>query len=80
MVGTSTFKYIQIRLCITGFRLVAPICFVYLAVTICYNRFLVSPWIGLYTTLEASFLLFIYIPRRARMQKVSLPVSLDFGV
>lgn len=72
MIGTSLLDYIEIQAAITAIRAVAPLSILHLAASACTRHFLVSPWLGLYAALEASFYLFVYVPRKRRLQRVSL--------
>jgi hypothetical protein len=70
MIGKGVKDYILIRMVISGFRLIAPISFLYLAVSFYRNKFPVSTWLGLYAILEAAFYLLVYLPRSHHIQKV----------
>jgi hypothetical protein len=68
--------YILIRTTIFGFRLIAPASHLYLAASFHRQKFLISPWLGLYALAEAAFYLFIYLPRNHQLQKVTLIIYL----
>ena len=72
MIGTTLVEFIFIRIAITLLRLVAPLSLIYLAAE--YWRgtldFLYPP--TLYALLEVSFFVLVYLPRRSRLQKVSI--------
>lgn len=70
MIGNSVFDYLNIRICISALRLVAPASILYLACCAINPRYFVLP-VALYTASEASFYLFVYLPRRSRLQLAS---------
>lgn len=55
MIGKSLLEYIEIRLCIAGFLLVAPASLAYLVASAFKRRFLLSPIVGALAILEVSF-------------------------
>ncbi|KZT00054.1 uncharacterized protein LAESUDRAFT_739760 [Laetiporus sulphureus 93-53] len=69
MIGNSLLEYIEIRTCITCLRLVAPLSIVYTLASWHSGGFLCSRWLGIYALAEASFCLFVYLPRSWLMQK-----------
>jgi hypothetical protein len=75
MATESMWIYFQVLFFITAFRLVAPVCLVYLIVSCLYGSLLVSPFLGLYAIAELAFFFFVYLPRRSRMQKASYSES-----
>ena len=70
MIGQSWPEYIFIRISIPALRLIAPSSIVYLAASFYHGTFLWSPILGIYTLTEATFFLFVYLPRRFSMQRV----------
>lgn len=77
MIGNSAFEYLQIRLAITGFRLIAPCSIVYLGSSLIYRKIFFK-WLGLYAGIEAAFFILFYVPRRIAMQKVPFSLLLFF--
>lgn len=71
MIGNSIQDYVLIRLCIFGFRLIAPLSFTYVAASWYTGHWIFTPWLGYYTLVEISFYLFVYLPRTWLLQKVS---------
>lgn len=71
MIGNSIPEYIFIRVCILCLRLVAPLGITYTFASWHAGRFLFSRWIGFYAIAEASFYLFVYLPRSRWLQQVS---------
>ncbi|GJE96956.1 alpha/beta hydrolase [Phanerochaete sordida] len=73
MIGHSFPEYVFIRLCIVCLRLIAPLSITYVAACIYSGRWLYSPWIGYAACVEASFYLFVYLPRSYWLQKSATP-------
>ncbi|KAJ4466072.1 hypothetical protein C8R41DRAFT_76995 [Lentinula lateritia] len=67
MLGQSLREYIFILCSISLLRLVAPLSFLYLS--LCLYTKSITPWLFTLALLEASFYLFIYIPRKNVLQK-----------
>jgi hypothetical protein len=78
MIGNSWPEYVFIRISITGLRLIAPLSITYLAASYKAGVFLWSPLIGAYALVEASFYLFVYLPRRFYLQQVSFSYGQTF--
>lgn len=71
MIGNSLVDYISIRLSITALRLIAPTSIVYLVFSFFRPEYFAIP-IGVVAVPEALFYLFVYLPRRGRLQAVRL--------
>lgn len=69
MIGKSLPEYIFIRICIFFLRLVAPASLFYISLCL-YTRKFVLWWALPFAILEAGFFLFVYLPRKKRLQKV----------
>lgn len=69
MIGNSLHEYIFIRASIIALRLVAPTSIVYLAASAYARSFFLSRIIGAFAIAEASFYLFVYVPRKRRLQQ-----------
>ncbi|KIY46852.1 hypothetical protein FISHEDRAFT_66270 [Fistulina hepatica ATCC 64428] len=78
MIGTSLHEYIFIRLCILCLLLVNPLSMVYLLGCCIRGRVLISPILVAFCAAEVAFFLFVYLPRKKRLQKpVSSPPDLS---
>ena len=71
MIGTTLAELVFIRIAITLLRLVAPLSLIYLAAE-CYGGTLYFPPLTLYALLEVTFFALVYLPRKRRLQKVSI--------
>ncbi|KAF8065392.1 hypothetical protein FPV67DRAFT_1502693 [Lyophyllum atratum] len=69
MIGNSIPEYVFIRASIAGIRLIAPASVLYLALSAYAGSFILSPILGVLAIAEASFYLFVYLPRRRRLQE-----------
>ncbi|KAI0316339.1 hypothetical protein OF83DRAFT_1127462 [Amylostereum chailletii] len=69
MIGRSISEYVFIRLCILGLQSIAPLSIAYLAVMPLWLSHPLLTIPGVYALAEASFYLFVYMPRRYRMQR-----------
>ncbi|KAF9524466.1 hypothetical protein CPB83DRAFT_909896 [Crepidotus variabilis] len=67
MIGNSFIDYVNIRISIAGLRLVAPLSVVYLCTCAVAPAVFFLP-VAIYASLEATFYLLVYLPRRARLQ------------
>lgn len=74
MIGKGFKDYVMIRSVIFGLRAMAPASLIYLAVSIYSLKFILSTWLGVYALAEATFYLFVYIPRQYLMQKVRIHI------
>jgi hypothetical protein len=70
MIGQSLPEYVFIRLCILGLRAIAPLSFVYFIVCAALREIWLSPVLLAYAAIEASFYLFVYLPRRIMFHRV----------
>jgi pimeloyl-ACP methyl ester carboxylesterase len=69
MIGRSLPEYVFIRTSIFGLRLVAPVSILYLVATLYEGRILLSQWLLGTAFAEATFFLFVYLPRKRFLQK-----------
>ncbi|KAL1743415.1 hypothetical protein HDZ31DRAFT_83410 [Schizophyllum fasciatum] len=69
MLGNSRTEYIFIRICIVLLRAVAPLSIAYLIYCFARGIAIVSSPVGLAALAEASFFLFVYLPRKRQLQK-----------
>ncbi|TFK72698.1 hypothetical protein BDN72DRAFT_293540 [Pluteus cervinus] len=77
MIGNSRFEYVFIIASIAALRLIAPASIVYLILCGWYRQ-QVSVWLTVYAVVEAGFFVFVYLPRKHRLQvpPASLPPPL----
>ncbi|KAE9385853.1 hypothetical protein BT96DRAFT_565286 [Gymnopus androsaceus JB14] len=68
MIGQSLPEYIFIRICIFLLKLVAPASLFYLFLCL-VTRQVFLYWVFPYAVLESSFYVFVYLPRKKRLQK-----------
>ncbi|KAE9397158.1 hypothetical protein BT96DRAFT_957969 [Gymnopus androsaceus JB14] len=68
MIGQSFPEYIFIRICIFLLKLVAPASLFYLFLCLC-TRQIILHWLLPFAVLESSFYVFVYLPRKKRLQK-----------
>ncbi|EPQ57705.1 hypothetical protein GLOTRDRAFT_71571 [Gloeophyllum trabeum ATCC 11539] len=69
MIGQSRSEWIFIRLCILLLRSVAPLSILYLLLSWYYKSILINEYVGFYALAEASFFLFVYLPRKRLLQR-----------
>ena len=70
MIGNSFIDYLKIHICIGALRLIPAISVAYLACCAIFPEYFIGP-IALYAAAETAFFLFVYLPRRSRLQAVS---------
>ncbi|KAA1478429.1 hypothetical protein DENSPDRAFT_934251 [Dentipellis sp. KUC8613] len=71
MLGTSLPELVFIRTAIYALRLVAPLSIVYLAASLYAGKALIYPWLLPAAAVEAAFYLFVFFPRRIRLQRAA---------
>lgn len=69
MIGTSTYDYLFIRVCIFGIRAITPLCFLYTAFAVVWPpQILATRLVLVYALLETTFYFLVYLPRKSRLQ------------
>lgn len=79
MIGNSLLEYLGLRASIFSLRAIAPASIGYLISCAIKPAWIYKPLL-IWSALEASFYLLVYLPRKLRLQAVSLKTLLTLGI